>query len=131
MSDETKFKELTVKQKRFAHEYFEGKSGVDAVKAAGYNVTNNNSAAAQASRLLHTEPVRNYLQHLMFQTYPDAPNLMLSRLVEIISSKTSKDSDANNSIKILAELCGLKAPSDVKKSANVNFKPSDLDLPKE
>ena len=50
---------LTVKQRRFVDEYCENRgNGVKAVYEAGYQVNNNNSAAATASRLLRNVNIR-------------------------------------------------------------------------
>lgn len=50
---------LTVKQRRFVEKYCENcGNGVKAVYEAGYEVSNNNSAAATASRLLRNVNIR-------------------------------------------------------------------------
>jgi phage terminase small subunit len=54
---------LTVKQRRFVNEYCENRgNGVKAVYEAGYNVRNNNSAAATASRLLRNVNIRMQIE---------------------------------------------------------------------
>ena len=54
---------LTVKQRRFVEKYCENcGNGVKAVYEAGYNVRNNNSAAATASRLLRNVNIKAQIQ---------------------------------------------------------------------
>jgi hypothetical protein len=54
---------LTVKQRRFVDEYCENRgNGVKAVYEAGYQVSNNNSAAATASRLLRNVNIRSQIE---------------------------------------------------------------------
>jgi len=53
---------LTEKQKRFGDEYLIEPNVTHAVKAAGYKVKNDNSAAAQGSRLLRNVNVAEYIR---------------------------------------------------------------------
>jgi hypothetical protein len=122
---------LTAKQRKFAHEYFNGKTGTDAVIAAGYNTTSRPSSSAVATHLLDQPKVQNYIQQLVFQKYPDAPNLVLERMVHIVSSATSKDSDAISAAKFIIDLCALKPTPEPKKNVNLNLSAKDLELPKE
>jgi len=54
---------LTTKQRRFIEKYCEnGGNGVKAVYEAGYEVSNNNSAAATASRLLRNVNIKAQIE---------------------------------------------------------------------
>lgn len=127
MEENNKKDKLTVKQQKFAHEHFNGKSGTQAVIAAGYNVSSENSAGVIANQLLKTPKVRSYLQTLLFTKYPEASEEGIGRMLSII--RTGKDNDAINAFKLLVTVAGLMPEKEPSKNVNVNLKANDFKLP--
>jgi len=103
MSDDNQ-KRLTGKQQLFVTNYASGKSGVDSVKAANYNVANNNSASAIASQLLSLDHVQEALQIAIASEYPDIHKVSARTIYGILNSETSTATEKLRAIETLAKV---------------------------
>lgn len=130
MSDDTKTKQLTPKQEKFARGYASGLSGAEAIRQAGYNPGSTTAASVHANKLKKHEGVNNLIQTLLFRDFPDAPSKGIARMLQIIES--GRDSDAIAAFKTLVQLSGLE-PKKVTRSEKLvaQGKPSDFKLPTE
>lgn len=63
---------LNLRQQVFCREYMRDFNGTRAYKAAGFNVTSDGSAAANASRLLKDDNVKAYMEELRQEFFMNA-----------------------------------------------------------
>lgn len=130
MSNVTKPKRLTLKQKKFVMAYAKGdKNATDAAIEAGYSTHNRKNAGKIASDLLTKPHIQNALQEILDKAYPDIAQKCADVMHEILSSDEVKPETRLKTIEVLAKILGWAAP---KKSANLNVHIKDkLKLPEE
>jgi len=108
MSDD---KPLTPQEQRFVKELASGKKNIDAIKDAGYNVTNNRSASAMASRKLSESKIQSALQNEISLHYPNLPKMVADRCVErLFGAERCRPGDELKYIQELNKVMGWYAP---------------------
>lgn len=112
MSEDLKDKpKLTVKQQKFVAASMQGMPASEAVKAAGYNVTSENSARVMGSLMLANPKIQNALSFAIQEEFPNVPQLAARRLVNILIDDESRPNDIIKAIELLSKVCGWQAPS--------------------
>jgi len=108
MNDESnkppKKKRLTSKQQLFVQNYAQGMTGTDAVRAANYNVTSNNTASSVASQLLDLEHVQQALQVALVAECPDIHKISARTIYQILLSQESTATEKLKAIETLAKV---------------------------
>lgn len=108
---------LTVKQQKFVAASLQGMSAKDAVIAAGYNVTSDESAAVMGTNLMSLPKIQNALDAAIQLEFPNVTNLAARRLINILIDDESRPSDIIKTVELLSKVCGWQAPT---KSASLN-----------
>lgn len=131
MSEDLKDKkpQLTVKQQKFVAASLQGMPASQAVIAAGYNVTSDESAKNLGSTMMRNPKIQNALSAAIQEEFPNVPQLAARRLVNILIDDTSRAGDIIKTIELLAKICGWQAPTQ-HASLNVTLK-EKFKLPEE
>ena len=108
MNDESnkppKKKRLTSKQQLFVQNYSQGLTGVEAVRAANYNVTSNNTASSVASQLLDLKHVQEALQIALAAECPDIHKISARTIYQILLSEESTATEKLKAIETLSKV---------------------------
>ena len=109
--EKPKKKRLTARQQKFVQHYANGLSGTDAVIAANYNCTSNNTASSMASQLLDLEHVQEALQIALASDFPDIHKEAARTIYSILRSEESTPSEKLKAIDTLSKIFNwYKAP---------------------
>lgn len=112
MSEDLKDKpKLTVKQQKFVAAHTQGMSAKDAVVAAGYNVTTDQSARSLGTIMLANPKIQNALAAAIQEEFPNVPQLAARRLVNVLIDDTTRPAEVLKAIEVLSKICGWQAPS--------------------
>lgn len=104
-------KNLTVKQQKFVAAHSQGMPAKDAVIAAGYNVTTEQSAKSLGSLMLSNPRIQNALAAAIQEEFPNVPQLAARRLVNVLIDDTTRPAEVLKAIEVLSKICGWQAPS--------------------
>jgi len=119
----------TAKQKKFVIEVAKGAPGTEALRPAGYNPKDQNSAQTMSGKLLKRNDIQMALSEVILNSYPDTQkkiSQVMDAMLDMARQEVScphcggqlevkmpalKPSEITNLIKMYAEICGWKAPS--------------------
>ena len=123
-----RFRTPNPKQKKFVGEYFiNGKSGVDAVIAAGYT-SKRNIASNVAKRLLKQASVQRYIDEIrLIANIPDMFVWKLEKLASIVNANMPPDGDCRVAIAAIVELNKMEGHYAPTKSVRLDLK-QNLDM---
>jgi len=126
--------ELSEQQERFCRYIVEGMTQTEAYKLSGYNVANDNVAAANASRLLKTAKIAERISSLRKPMAVDATvtlSWLIQQAKEVLASAKADASHAASiaAIKELGILSGERIEQSIRTNRNITVDEySDEDL---
>jgi phage terminase small subunit len=97
---------LSIKEQRFVKHYASNGNGKESVIAAGYGVSNSNSAKTLATKILKRERVKKALTEEIENAYPDFARLSARAIISIIESESSRPLEKLKAIEVLIKIFG-------------------------